>query len=371
MCTAVVQLYTTEPAAHSAWIRRLTGVLCFVRDSSKRSYFMRVYCLLKNELIWEEEMYERIIIHKSRDYLLNFEGRVSALWWWPLTTKCHWFHAYLQDCMIALSFVSELEANQFYKTATSTIASRTKRRQGTAFRLTRFHMFNAFNPFWTERRSRKISPLNSNNNSNQKQEADSAVMLRNPAPTTMQFSQMPAATPLSGSTGGLRDKKRSNRKLTKADISMPTNFKHVVHVGWTAQKGFDLNGEEVSNLNAFLEKAGVSEQQLNDRDTRAFIYDFIQSNNVLDSVKHEKEQHEPPPVPSRHQVCTVRPLFRSSKSNDPLDFSEWHTTNCTTATTSTKRITDTTNAVNKASTRSSTKSTTANINGSGIKPTDS
>lgn len=81
---------------------------------------------------------------------------------------------------------------------------------------------------------------------------------------------------------------------------MPTNFKHVVHVGWTAQKGFDLKGDEVSNLNSFLEKAGVSEQQLNDRDTRAFIYDFIQSHNVLDSVKSEKEQVPPPPVPSRH-----------------------------------------------------------------------
>lgn len=87
---------------------------------------------------------------------------------------------------------------------------------------------------------------------------------------------------------------------------MPTDFKHVVHVGWTAQKGFDLNGEEVENLNHFLERAGVSEQQLNDRETRAFIYDFIQSNNVLDSVKLENSdqsgRHVPPPVPSRLHV---------------------------------------------------------------------
>lgn len=107
-------------------------------------------------------------------------------------------------------------------------------------------------------------------------------------------------------------KNRSTKKLTKADISMPTDFKHVVHVGWTAQKGFDLNGEEVNSLNAFLEKAGVSEQQLNDRETRAFIYDFIQSNNVLDSVKHEQDSGatptqiaQPPPVPSRHYVSLI------------------------------------------------------------------
>lgn len=121
----------------------------------------------------------------------------------------------------------------------------------------------------------------------------------------MQFSQMSQTSTLaSAGSGVLRDnKKRSNRKLTKADISSPTNFIHIVHVGWTAQKGFDLNGEEVSNLNAFLQKAGVSEQQLNDRDTRAFIYDFIQSNNVLDSVKLEQNSQPPPPVPSRNVRC--------------------------------------------------------------------
>lgn len=79
MCTAVVQLFTTEAPAHSAWTKRLNGVLCFVRDSSKRSYFMRIYCLLKNELVWEEEMYESLYINKSRDFLLSFEGSVSAI----------------------------------------------------------------------------------------------------------------------------------------------------------------------------------------------------------------------------------------------------------------------------------------------------
>lgn len=76
MCTAVVQLYTTSAPAHSSWMKRLTGVLCFVRDSSKRSYFLRIYNILKNELLWEEEMYDSILINKSRDFLITFEGRV-------------------------------------------------------------------------------------------------------------------------------------------------------------------------------------------------------------------------------------------------------------------------------------------------------
>lgn len=37
-----------------------------------------------------------------------------------------------------------------------------------------------------------------------------------------------------------------------------SQFKHIVHVGWSAQKGYDLNSDEVNTLQTFLEKAGVS-----------------------------------------------------------------------------------------------------------------
>ncbi|XP_037029639.1 neural Wiskott-Aldrich syndrome protein isoform X1 [Bradysia coprophila] len=288
MATAVVQLYITESPAHSLWIKRNTGIACFIRDSTKRSYFVRIYCLMKNELIWEEEMYESIYINKSKEYLLDFEGR---------------------ECLIALNFASESEANQFYKTATNTISNRSKRRQDT-----------------NKRRSRRIPPPTPNASA---QPEEPAVVLRNAAPpsATMQMSQFSQMSPSSIPSSGLRNKKPGNRKLTKADISMPTDFKHVVHVGWTAQKGFDLNGEEVDNLNHFLERAGVSEQQLNDRETRAFIYDFIQSNNVLDSVKLENSdqsgRHAPPPVPSRLHNGTQRtapppPPANSVQQRQPL-----------------------------------------------------
>lgn len=79
MSTAVIQLFTTEAPAHSAWIKRLSGIACFVRDSSKRSYFIRVYCIAKHELIWEEEMYESILINKPREFLISFEGQVCKL----------------------------------------------------------------------------------------------------------------------------------------------------------------------------------------------------------------------------------------------------------------------------------------------------
>ncbi|KAH8420740.1 hypothetical protein KR222_003654, partial [Zaprionus bogoriensis] len=280
--TAVVQIYKTEGSAHSHWKKKHTGVLCFVKDSAIRSYFLRAYCLIKHELIWEHEIYDNMQVARSRPFLLTFEGN---------------------DGYVGLNFVSEDECESFFRIVDATIETRNRKRM--------------------EKRNRQKS-----------QQAPSAPALplpRDPArPPSLQgrienesvqlrynkvgsAAQAPApAAPtknflsnnfgLSGSAG--KDKKR---KVTKADISKPTNFVHISHVGWDANKGFDMTGGDKDELlkNLFA-KAGVSESELSDRDTRAFIYDFLQTNNVIESVEQEKiksptepTSHMPPPVPSR------------------------------------------------------------------------
>lgn len=44
-------------------------------------------------------------------------------------------------------------------------------------------------------------------------------------------------------TGGGSKKKESKRKFTKADIGLPQDFRHISHVGWDPNKGFDGHGE--------------------------------------------------------------------------------------------------------------------------------
>jgi P21-Rho-binding domain len=109
-----------------------------------------------------------------------------------------------------------------------------------------------------------------------------------------------------------KNKKRDNvKKLTKADIGTPSNFKHVTHVGWDARKGFDLSGEEDEALKKVLEKAGVSENHMNDRATRNFIYDFIQTyDDKTDGRAPARTKTEAPKVPTRNQVRFV--FFRCS-----------------------------------------------------------
>lgn len=103
-----------------------------------------------------------------------------------------------------------------------------------------------------------------------------------------------------------KSKKGAGKKLTKADIGTPSNFKHVTHVGWDAKKGFDLSGEDES-LRPFLQKAGISENQLKDRQTRDFIYSFIESHNVEEVMRKEHQtKAAAPPVPTRPAQNNVR-----------------------------------------------------------------
>lgn len=64
--------------------------------------------------------------------------------------------------------------------------------------------------------------------------------------------------------------------------------------------GFDVNGED-EELNEFFKKAGVSQMQLQDRDTREFIYDFICRNGgreaAVQQVKQTSTKMAAPPAP--------------------------------------------------------------------------
>ncbi|XP_063700312.1 actin nucleation-promoting factor WASL [Culicoides brevitarsis] len=285
--TAVVQLFSTEPPAHSTWVKRHTGVLCFVKDSSRRSYFMQLYCLSRNELVWEHEVYEPFIINRPRQYLLTFEGH---------------------DRIVSFNFASEDETSTYLQTVHNLISSRMRKKEERAKR--------------SVKPARPPNPVVTTNNNNNNDVSD-GVVLRNkpalPAIPTIDTS-MPAKDAKTN-----KNDKRTKKKLTKADIGMPTGFKHVTHVGWNSESGFKFDGEDDEALKPFLIKAGVSEQQLKDRETKAFIYDFIQSNNVLESIKseqlyspppvelqqkqqqQEEEKQAVPPVPSRNSAKIVPP----------------------------------------------------------------
>ncbi|KRT81418.1 hypothetical protein AMK59_5260, partial [Oryctes borbonicus] len=91
IATAVVQLYHTQSPSHSQWLKKETGVLCFVRDNVKKTYFFRLFCLKRNCMIWEQETYTQMEYDHRCPFLHTFEG---------------------DKCMYAFNFASLLEADE-------------------------------------------------------------------------------------------------------------------------------------------------------------------------------------------------------------------------------------------------------------------
>ncbi|RVE52068.1 hypothetical protein evm_003346, partial [Chilo suppressalis] len=265
LATAVVQLFTTEGPSHLEWRKKDTGVLCLIKDNSKRSYFFRIYCLYRKSLVWEHEVYMEIEYKSPRPYLHTFEA---------------------EEYMTAFNFASEDEARVLRNILIEKIELRKQRRE--------------------ERRQRSMLAARANSAASSVESAP-PVLRHNGAPALQ-----PPAPQLAGSGYSLKSsgKKKPTRKLTKADIGTPQDFKHVSHVGWNADKGFDVSNLPEEAMMTFFSKAGVSKSQLQDRDTRQFIYEFINQNGGYDAVKEELHTERPvkavtverqlaPPVPSR------------------------------------------------------------------------
>jgi Wiskott-Aldrich syndrome protein len=48
-----------------------------------------------------------------------------------------------------------------------------------------------------------------------------------------------------------KGKKDKNKKITKADIGIPSDFKHISHVGWDPNQGFALDNVDPNLLKFF------------------------------------------------------------------------------------------------------------------------
>ncbi|KAL4707172.1 hypothetical protein ACJJTC_018907 [Scirpophaga incertulas] len=249
LATAIVQLFTTEGPDHLEWKKKDTGVLCLIKDNGKRSYFFRMYCLYRKGLIWEHEVYMEIEYKSPRPYLHTFEA---------------------EEYMTAFNFANEDEARVLRNILIERIELRKQKRE--------------------ERRQRSLLAARANsassNNVNHVPRQNGVAHVPPPTPAPAP-ALMPKANVAGSYTLKGTGKKKTTRKLTKADIGQPKDFKHVSHVGWDADKGFDVENLPGEQMRSFLSKAGVSDNQLADQATRHFICEFINKNGGLDAVKED------------------------------------------------------------------------------------
>lgn len=280
LSTAIVQLFYTQSPDHVHWVKKDTGVMCFIKDNHRRSYFFRMYCLNRCKLIWEQELY------------INFEYKCAQ--------NC--FHMFeIEDCIAGLNFASENEALTMKNVIMEKIAIKKQRREERKSRSS-LQCKSTIQPISDPRKP----PYNNNSNSTDIYNAPLNNMQNVPR-------------------SGRNKKKQPGTRITKDDIGLPANFVHISHVGWDPNKGFDINVEDPA-LKKFFNKAGVSDRQLEDKETRDFIYDFIYTHGGLDAAKSEaleaiKSPYPPPPSiqipPTPPPVPARTPVNRSAPPPPP------------------------------------------------------
>ncbi|KAK1346215.1 hypothetical protein QTO34_000068 [Cnephaeus nilssonii] len=258
------------------WTKKHCGAVCFVKDNPQKSYFIRLYSLQTGLLLWEQELYSQLVYSTPTSFFHTFAG---------------------DDCQVGLNFADEKEAQAFQALVQEKIQKRNQRQSGD-----RRQLPPPPAPANEERRG-GFPPLPSHPGGDQGGPAAGPLSLgmgtvdiQNPDITSSRYRGLPVPGP------GPVDKKRSGKKkIRKADIGAPSGFKHVSHVGWDPQNGFDVNNLD-PDLRSLFSKAGISEAQLTDAETSKLIYDFIEDQGGLEAVRQEMRRQEPlppPPPPSR------------------------------------------------------------------------
>ncbi|KAG8447316.1 hypothetical protein GDO86_014688, partial [Hymenochirus boettgeri] len=243
LATSVVQLLQAEGG--DRWVKRYLGVLCFVKDNPRRSYFFQLFDL--------------------------------------------------RDCQIGLNFADDNEAASFQAVVEEKLKKKHHRQE-------KRQIVPPPPPASDDRRVSlplppppgplgngppSPQPLSSPQSYNM-----STVSIPNPDITSTRYRSM--------NTPNNKNKK-GKKKFSKADIGAPSGFKHVSHVGWDPNSGFDVNQLDPELLNLFS-LAGISDAQLADAETSKLIYDFIEQQGGVEAVKQEMRKGDsapPPPPPSR------------------------------------------------------------------------
>ncbi|ORX89741.1 WH1-domain-containing protein [Basidiobolus meristosporus CBS 931.73] len=183
--------------------------------------------------------------------IVDLEGNGGILWEQELYTGFSYFeerplfHTFaLENCLAAFSFANQDEAQTFYKKVSAREQASQVKKSNTV----------------------RESPAK-------------------PAKSGLFFSQSRASG------------KKLRGRVDKSMISGPSDFRHIGHIGFDPETGFSTENIDPEWIKLFdkLGQLGVSKEQLQDKDTQKFIYDYVQARGGPEAG----QKAPPPPAPSR------------------------------------------------------------------------
>ncbi|KAF8566953.1 hypothetical protein P879_06624 [Paragonimus westermani] len=221
LAVAVVRLYIVKDVHQ--WIYKCCGVACFVRDKTERAYFIRVYDIINKTELSEQELYLEITYTR------------------PLAQ----FHIMQSDVgPMGISFASAEEARMFGDLVIQRIGKRAAS-------------------------NRSVHPPS----------APSATLAPQPQMHYVQPGISEPNRPVTPAyqrvSGKGKKGKGKKPKLTPGDISNPSDFRHVHHVGYNQLDGkFNISFEQNDMIRAMLRMIG-QENLMDVPGEKEHVYQFV------------------------------------------------------------------------------------------------
>ncbi|PIK44351.1 putative neural Wiskott-Aldrich syndrome protein [Apostichopus japonicus] len=225
--SAVVQIFRFGNSNNNSnyynktWTKQCCGVACFVKDHQLRSFFFRVYDIMSRTKIFEHELYHHFVYNRRQAFFHDFEG---------------------EDYWIGLNFANDTEGEIFNDAVQKHLLIKRQRKKGL-------------------RRAPPPTP------------PPQSVMMSIPAPP---------AKPEKSNKKNKDIKKKKKHRISAADITGPSNFVHLSHVGYgdSSQTYDDDIREWCKNVGL---ADNVQEKQLE------FIKTWVQQRGGLEFVKKQEE----------------------------------------------------------------------------------
>ncbi|CAB4057428.1 WASL [Lepeophtheirus salmonis] len=212
LATSVVQVF--ESRKDRIWSPVLRcGVVCFVKDNLKRSYYIRILHLPASTLALNQEIYSQFCYK----------------------TPMSWFHTFEGDsAVIGLNFANEIEALQFKNILQTNLRERRLHKERKKCSKRSLGSGHLVRKDASESTSFSTSSLSSSI-------ADMSINTVGSSSGLSTNSQHHSSV-----SGGYKLRNLSRKKIKKEDISRPTNFKHISH-SWYDHGGFEAAIQEVDH----------------------------------------------------------------------------------------------------------------------------
>ncbi|EDV27225.1 uncharacterized protein TRIADDRAFT_54960 [Trichoplax adhaerens] len=249
LATTVVQVQLAQPNP-SSWTKKCTGVLCLVKDYAVKSYFLRVYSPVGKTLLWEQEIY------------LNFQYKKS-------TEYFHTFQAH--DCTAGFNFADTDEAASFYLTLTNKLKLK-KEKNATVSR--------------SKQKNKHQQPISNK-----------------PLDTYVRKDSAQVKS-LNLSHNKRRPRDKGGKKLTKLDISQPTEFRHLKHVGWD-ENSKSLVEEVSEEWKDLYSSIGLTTADLHDENIMQMVHKVVEQRGGIEKANKEITLRRQRPSLSRPSLPPV------------------------------------------------------------------